>query len=366
MMRFSPSRWLAIVLVVFGLGPIIAQDTLILDQVIAKIGGEVVFHAEVEEQMAMMRERRLNPGPEDRCIILESLMAQSLLVHYAKVDSIEVSDAEIDGQIDARMNQILAMMNNDRKMFQDIYGQTVSELREQVRDEMKHKLLAERMQAQIMKTVQVTPNEVIEFFNNIPKDSLPFFNAEVELAEIVILPEVNQEEKAKALTKIRDLKKQLDEGADFATLARRYSEDGSARDGGYLGTTSRRSLVPEFEAVAYQLEAGEISDVVETEFGFHLIQLIQRKGLMIETRHILIRPQITEADRQLVKNKLEDIKKMVMSDSITFAQAVTKYGDKRVLSHSNNGRMVNPKTNNTFLKLQMSIPKSFSASIRST
>ncbi len=326
------------------------QDTIVLDKIVAKIGGEVIFHSDVEEQMAMMRERKGNPGKTEQCLILESLMAQAMLVHYAKIDSVEVTEDEVDAEIDARMDQILTYMNNDRKLFQEVYGQTVSEMREQVKDDMQRKLLGDKMQAEIMKNVDITPAEVLEFYNRIPKDSLPYFNAEVELAELVIYPQINEEERAKALEKINKVKDLLKAGEDFATLARKYSDDGSARDGGDLGWTTRGSFVPEFEATAFQLEVNETSDVIETEFGYHILQLLERRGNSIHTRHILVRPRITDADLQKTVNKLDSIKMLIAADSLSFPDAVHRFGDKRVQSYSNNGRMINPKTTNTFFE----------------
>lgn len=327
-----------------------AQDTIILDKIIAKVGGEVIFHSDVEEQMAMMRERKGNPGKTEQCVILESLMAKAMLVHYAKIDSVEVTDDEVESEIDARMNQILAYMNNDRKLFQEVYGQTVSEMREQVKEDMNRKLLGDKMQSEIMKSVEVTPSEVIEFFNRIPKDSLPYFNAEVELAEIVMFPKINDEERQKALDKITMIKEQLKGGAEFADLARKYSDDGSAREGGDLGWTTRGSFVPEFEATAFQLEVLQTSEVIETEFGYHIIQLLERRGNSIHTRHILVRPRITDVDLQKTKDLLDSVRNLVVWDSISFPDAVHKYGDKRAQSYSNNGRMINPKNNNTFFE----------------
>jgi peptidyl-prolyl cis-trans isomerase SurA len=344
---------LKIIIVCLGIflsGLVSAQDTIVLDKIIAKIGGEVIFHSDVEEQMAMMRERKATPGDAERCLILESLMAQAMLVHYAKIDSVEVTDDQIESEIDQRMNQILSMMNNDRKMFQEIYGQTVSEMREQVKDDMQRKLLADKMRAEIMNNVEVTPAEVVTFFNQIPRDSLPYFNAEVELAEIVIYPEVNPVERAKALDKITKIKEQLEAGADFAELAKKYSDDGSAKEGGNLGWTTRGSFVPEFEGAAFQLEKNQISEVVESEYGFHIIQLLERRVNSINTRHILIRPRITEEDLAKTRNKLDSIKHLIEIDSMTFAEAVHKFGDKRVQSFSNNGRMINPNTSNTFFE----------------
>ena len=333
------------------LGTVSGQDTIILDKIVAKVGGEVIFQSDVAEQIAMMRSRNMQPTAEDQCLILESLLAQAMLVHYARIDSVEVTDDEVNSEIDSRMNHLLGMMNNDRKMFQDIYGQTVSEMREQVREDMHRMLLGDRMKAQIMNNVEVTPSEVLDFYNNIPKDSLPYFNAEVELAEIVAYPQVNEVEKQKALDKINRIKEQINAGEDFAELARKFSDDRSnANEGGDLDWTARGSFVPEFEAAAFQLEPNQVSDVVETEFGYHIIQLLERRVNLIHTRHILVRPRITEEDLQKTRNMLDSVRQVIMSGDLNFAIAVERHGDKRVQSYSNNGRMINPKTSNTFFE----------------
>lgn len=299
-----------------------AQDTIILDKIVAKIGSEVIFHSDIESQLLTLRERQQPTGRSEQCQIMENLMASAMLVHYARIDSVEVTEEEINSEIDARMDQILSYMNNDRKLFQDLYGQTVSEMREQVREDMHRKLLGERMQSKIMEHVDVTPSEVVQFYNSIPKDSLPYYNAEVELAELVLTPKVNPDERIKALAKITKLLEQVRAGEDFATLARKYSEDGSAKDGGDLDWTSRGQFVPEFEAAAFQLEKDQISEVIESEYGFHIIQLIDRRGNSIHTRHILIRPKITDEDLAMTRNKLDSIRQLIEMDSISFGAAV--------------------------------------------
>ena len=328
-----------------------AQDTLILDKIIAKVGGEVIFYSDLESEMVSLREHKMPAGKNEACTMLESLLAQAMMVHYAKIDSVEVSDDEVNSEIDQRMNQILAYMNNDRKRFQEVYGQTVSEMRDQVREDMERKLQGDRMQAKIMENVDVTPSEVVEFYNSVPRDSMPYFNAEVELAELVMTPKVNPDEKIKALEKITKILQQVRAGEDFAALARKYSDDGSAKTGGDLDWTVRGSFVPEFEASAFQLEKDHVSEVVETEYGYHIIQLLDRRGNSIHTRHILIRPRITEEDKAKTKTTLDSIRHLVEMDSLTFAQAVLKFGDKKVQSYSNNGRLINPKTNNTFYEI---------------
>jgi peptidyl-prolyl cis-trans isomerase SurA len=328
-----------------------SQDTIMLDKLIAKVGSEIVFHSDLEGELVTMRERKMPTGRPEQCNVLESLLAQAMLVHYAKIDSVTVTEDEVNAAIDRRMNTILGYMQNDRKYFQEVYGQTVSEMREQVKEDMERMLLRERMQSTILEKIQVTPSEVIEFYNSIPKDSLPYFNAEVELAELVMYPKVNAEEHQKALDRINSLHAQIMAGADFAELARKHSDDGSARSGGDLDWSLRGTMVPEFEAVAFQLAKGQISEVVETEYGFHIIQLIERRVNQIHTRHILIRPDITPADQALTKNKMDSVRHLIEIDSLTFGEAVAKYGEKSVQSFSNNGRMINPKTGNTFYEI---------------
>ena len=327
-----------------------AQDTIMLDKVVGKVGSEIVFHSDVEGQLVNLRERKIPIGRVEQCTVLESMLAQAMLVHYAKLDSIVVSEDEINAGIDRRMNTILGYMQNDRKQFQEIYGMTVSEMREQVKEDMERKLLGDRMQSKILENVEVTPSEVIAFFNSIPKDSLPYFNAEVEIAELVMNPTVNPVERQKALDRINTIYAQLMAGEDFAELAKKYSEDGSARDGGDLDWSLRGTIVPEYEAVAFQLAKGQISEVVETEYGFHIIQLIERRVNQIHTRHILIRPDITPEDQAKTRILMDSVRHLIEIDTLTFGEAVTAYGDKNVQSYSNNGRMINPKTGNTFFE----------------
>ena len=207
-------------------------------------------------------------------------------------------------------------MNNDPIQFREFYGASVSEVKEQFRTDLENKLLIERMQNQVIADATVTPSEVKAFFAKIPQDSLPYFGSEVEVAEIVQVPRVNAEEKAKARKKLEDIRQRIVDGEDFGELAKRYSDDtGSARSpngGGDLSWVQRGQFVPEFEATAYNLEKNELSGIVETEFGFHLIQLLERRGNSIHTRHILIKPEITQADLDLSVRRLDSIRNLIV------------------------------------------------------
>ena len=326
-------------------------QTLVLDKIVAKVGNEFILHSEIEEQFAIWAER--GEVPDDaRCTILESSLVTNLLVHRAKIDSVEVTDDEVESDLNARMEHILAMMGNDYSQFEEYYGMTVSEAKDLNRIDLRKKLYAERMQRQIVDNIKVTPSEVKTYFDKIPKDSLPYFNAEVELGEIVMTPPVNTAERTRALALAEQILIELEDGADFAELATKYSDDrGSARQGGDLGPTARGTLVPEFEAAAYQLDTGEISPITETEFGFHIITLVKpRQGNSIRARHVLIKPRITESDLEKARAHLLDVRALILEDSLSFLEAVKEYSDKKVQSYTSGGRMVNPKTGNTFFE----------------
>ncbi len=329
-----------------------AQDRAVIDKVVAKVGSELVLLSEIEEQHALMSAQQGGLPEGARCMILDNLLAQRLMLNQARLDSVIVADEEVNAQLDARIERILAYMQGDVSQFEAYYGASINEVREQFREDLKNQILVERMQGQIMTNVKITPSEVKDFFNQIPKDSLPYFNSEVELGEIVYLPQVNEQEKEKAHQQLVDLRQRIVEGGeDFAELAAIYSDDpGSARAGGDLGWQKRNTFVPEFEAAAYNLEKDEISDIVESQFGFHLIQLIERRGNTIHTRHILVKPDITTDDLRLAKSKLDTVRQLVSTDSISFSKAVKEYSDEDAQSYNNDGNMVNPKSGNTFFE----------------
>ena len=330
----------------------VQAQRVLIDKVIAKVGGELVLLSEVEEQFSYASEQSGGIEPEVRCQILEQIMVQKLLVNQAKLDSVEVADEEVETQLDARFERILQMMGGDTKQFEDFYGQTIPEAREGMRSELRNQLLTDRMRSQVMGSIVVTPSEVKEFFARIPVDSLPYFNSEVEVREIVMKPEVNSEEDARAKNQLEDIKQRIEAGEDFAELAATYSDDpGSGRNGGDLGMTKRGSFVPEFEAAAYNLENGEIAEIIKSEFGFHLIQLIERRGNSIHARHILIKPEITYADMDKTKAKLDSVASVINADSLSFPFAVKFYSNDKVQSFNNAGLLTNPKTGNTFFEI---------------
>ena len=328
------------------------DERAVIDRLVATIGGEIILLSEVQEQFAYAKQQQADLPDEYRCIVLQNLVVQKMLVNQAKLDSLKVTDDEVESQLTARIDRLLLYFSQDQKALEEYYGQTIDQIKENTRTDLRNQLLAERMQAKITEKATITPAEVKAFFDNIPVDSLPYFNAEVELREIVFKPKVNAEEREKARKKVEDIRKRIEAGEDFAALAKKYSDDpGSGQEGGDLGWQKRGTFVPEFEAMAYKLEKNQLSPIVETEFGFHVMQLLERRGNLIHVRHVLIKPEITEADLTLSEKSLDSVRLQVKDKKITFSDAVKKYGDKNVQSYNNDGRMTNPRSGNTFFEV---------------
>jgi len=324
-----------------------------IDDIIAQVGEEIILLSEVEEQFALAAAQQGDLPVEAKCDIIDQLLSQKLILNQAALDSIVVSEDEIETQLNARIDRILGYMQGDVAQFEAYYGKSVNKVKEEFRTDLRAQITTERMQSIIMGDVKITPSEVKDFFALIPKDSLPYFNSEVEIGELVYKPKINNEERLAAMNKAQDIRDRIVEGGeDFAELASIYSEDpGSGKLGGELGWAKRNTFVPEFEASAYTLENGEISQLVETEFGFHILQLIERRGNSIKVRHILIKPVITQADLDLAAFQLDSIRNEIAIDSITFSKSVKRFGDENTQSYNNDGVMVNPQTGNGFFEI---------------
>lgn len=328
-----------------------AQDQKIIDGIIAKVGGEILLYSEWQEQIAFIKEKQAFLSKEDECGILQNMLIQKFLIHQAKVDSIDVNDAEVESQLNARIDQILQYMGNDYSKFEEYYGQPVAKVKDRFREDLKNQLLTERMQNKISGQLSMTPDEVKQFFNSIPKDSLPYLNAEVEIAEVVAYPKINTQQERIAIEKLEKIISKIKAGEDFDKLASVHSDDaGTAKNGGALGWMRRGNLVPEFEATAYNLEQDSISGIVETEFGYHIIKLLGRRGNSILTKHILIKPRYEDSDYDKCEKYLDSIRSKIIKDTIVFEAAVRQYSSKKAESFNNGGRVQNPKTGTNYFE----------------
>jgi peptidyl-prolyl cis-trans isomerase SurA len=345
--------WIALGLLLWTSSMVVGQRKQV-DRVIAIVGNHIILQSDLEAQIKVLQNQSQGaPLPDDaRSLIFDQLLANALMLAEAEKDSVLVDDAEVQVQLDTRVKTIMGYMNNSVEKFIEFYGMRPAEMKDFMRDQMRDQLVQQRMQQQIMASITITPQEVKNFFETIPRDSLPYFSSEVELAEVVIKPKINPIEDNRAKQLARNLLIQIvSDSVDFELLAKKYSDDrGSAALGGNLGVQPRGSLVPEFEAAAYQLKPNEVSDVVKTEYGYHIIQLINRLGNTINTRHILIRPKVTTEDREKAFNDLDSIRNLILNDSITFSAAIAEYSEEE-FSKTRAGRIMNPMTGEPYFEL---------------
>lgn len=316
----------------------------VIDQIVAVVGDDIILKSDIESQYIQLRAQGYTSDHRDvKCDILEELLFQKLLLNQARTDSIEISNSEVDQEINRRLNVFINQYGSEKKL-EEVYGKSIAEIRADFRSIIRDQLLTQRMQMKLVSDITITPGEVREFFNSIPKDSIPIIDAYVELSELVIQPEISREERSATIKKLEDIRQRILDGESFSTMAVLYSEDqGSAIRGGELGYVSREDLVPEFAAVAFNLKDNKtVSRVVETEFGFHIIQLVDRRGTLVNVRHILISPKITDEQLSKAENKITEIYNKIINDSISFSEAVQKYSTAD--SRHNNGIVTNPFT----------------------
>lgn len=299
-----------------------------LDRIVAVIDEGIITEYDVESNYRALRSEGYKDDGTLRCRVFEKLLTEKLLLAKAKNDSLTVGDDQIENELARRLDVIVATMRSEREV-EAVYGKTVLELKQELRPEISDQLLVDQMRGKILGDAAVTPKEVKDFFKAVPEDSLPFFNAEVEISHIVIKPTPSLANKKKAKERLTELREQILAGKiTFEEAAKKYSMDrGSAEEGGELPPFGRKQMVTEFEEEAYNMEEGHICDVFETKFGYHIIRLDQRLGDRISCRHILIRPAVDREDEARAFARLSDIRSYILSDSLTFATAAARYSD---------------------------------------
>ncbi len=306
-----------------------AQDTgLVVDKIIGKVDNYIVLKSELEmAYQSYLAEG--NPATEDaRCELFNRLIMNKLMVAKAEIDSVVVTDLEVDNNTDQRMQMILQSSGNSPEQLERQYGKTMEQIKLELRDQIREQLLAREMTSRITKDLTVTPAEIRRFYNKIPTDSLPFYSSDVEVAQIVRVAKVSNAQKEEAKRKLNELRERVLKGENFNELATKNSEDPSAQyNGGDMGYVGRGAMVPQFEAVAFKLKLGEISQPFESPFGFHILQLIDRRGNEYHSRHILISAVPSAEDIKNSENYLDSLRTMIVRDSIKFERAAKEYSD---------------------------------------
>jgi len=326
---------------------IYAQQVQVIDKIVAVVGNNIIMQSDIEEQYMQYRMQGGIKGSASsiRCEILEDMLFRKLMLNQAELDSITVSDEQIDSEVDRYIRYYLSQFGSQEKL-EKYYDKPMKDIKTDLHDMLKEKQLMEEVQRKIVEGVNATPSDVREFYNNIPKDSIPMVSAQYEIAELVKKPPITLDEKLAVKERLYGLRSRILKGERFSTMALLYSEDpGSAKKGGELGFKGRGELVPEFEAAAFALKDGEISEVVETEYGYHIIQLIERRGDYINVRHILLTVRVSPEALQTAYNELEYIADLIRKDSITFDEAVKVHSDED--DKTNGGYLINPVTGGT-------------------
>ena len=302
-----------------------AQETLV-DGVAAVVGKNIIKHSDIERPMAQMRVRgSVGDAKTSRCNIMENLILNQLLVHKGEVDSVEVTDDEVDYYVQLYLKNDLRQYGT-REALREATGFSYDELKEQYERMLRNMILAQRVQYTLTESVSVTPREVNEFFNSLPADSLPTIHERYEFSEIELAPDISEAERDRVRNQLAELRERVLKGEKFSMLATLYSQDpGSAKKGGELGFFSRGEMVGEFESAAFALKPGEVSPIIETQYGFHIIQLIERRGNTVNCRHILIIPQVSAEDLLAARMKLDSLAVEIRNGSISFEDAARKY-----------------------------------------
>jgi peptidyl-prolyl cis-trans isomerase SurA len=316
-----------------------------IDKIVAVLGESIILTSDVDGQYSQYLAQGYKDDGALKCQIIEALLTQKMLQNQAMIDSLEISEQQVEDELNRRIKYFISQIGSAEKLEQFI-GKSILEFKAELREDVRAVIMAQNMQQEITRTVNVTPNEIKKFYETIPRDSLPFFNKEVQVGVITKKPAISAKAKQEAKDKLESLRERVAKGEDFSTLAILYSQDGSAKSGGELGFVGRGELVKAFEQVAFKLRPGELSSVVETEFGFHIVQLIERRGEQVNVRHILIKPTFDYQDLLNAKKILDSVYNLILTKEITFADAAQKFSDDDA-TKNNSGLMLNPQDGST-------------------
>jgi peptidyl-prolyl cis-trans isomerase SurA len=328
----------------------------VVDRIIAKVDNYIILESELQASYHQYLNSMDGPAPDDlKCKVFETLLINKVLVAKAEIDSVIIDKDQVDAELDRRMKYFIQQIGSQEKL-EEYYGKSVEELKQDLRPQVKEQLLIERMQETITAKVKVSPGEVKKFFSELPKDSLPFFSTEYEVGQIMKNAMVSKDQKMAARKKLDDIRRRILNGEDFCSLANQYSEDvASAKDCGQLGFFKMGDLVPTFEAAALKLkqpkydtsgrmiEQPQLSDIVESPFGYHIIQLLDRKGNEYNSRHILIKATSSKKDLGASSVYLDSLRTAINSGSISFEKAAKEFSDDRA-TNGNGGFFIDPTT----------------------
>ncbi len=326
---------------------IVNTTRLKADGVAAVVGDFIVLESDLDREIAQLEAQGADLSGVTRCELFGSLLEDKLYAHQAIQDSVIVNELYIQSLVEQQIQGILAQAQQDISWLVKYYRkQSEQQLRDEMYEINKNTYLAQEMRKKIFDGIEVTPEEIRTFFNDIPKDERPTFGTELKVAQIVVIPKVTEEAKQKVIDKLNGFKKDVENGSSFVTKALFYSEDGGSKNnGGLLPTMNRKNpqMVKEFRDVAFNLQEGEVSDPFETDFGFHIIYLEKIRGQDYEVRHILLRPELSQEAVQEAKNTIDEVREKIVNGLISFEDAAKEFSDEEETKYEG-GRLMNPIT----------------------
>ena len=322
-----------------------------IDKIQAIIGSEILLISDIENQYNQILSQGVIETEDMRCQIVDELLLQNFLIHHAKIDStIEIVSDDIDAEINNRISYFENQLGSLEKV-EAYFTRSIESMEDELRIIVKDQFYTQKKQSKIISDVKITPNEVKDFYRTLNSEEIPIVPTKLQMSQIVIEPELSEDKKNSIKEKLNGFRKRIYNGEDFKVLATLYSDDVvSANNGGELGFMQRGDLVPEFERAAFKLKKDEISEVVESKFGYHIIQMIERRGEQINVRHILIKPKFSSLSLQNARENINSIKSDLDSSLISFKDALQKYSDDE--SKNNGGLIINPKNGTTFFTFE--------------
>lgn len=300
----------------------------VVDKIIAKVDNYIVIKSELERAYQDYLTNGGSPSEESKCQYFAMLVRNKLMLAKAEIDSVVVLDGEVDLNTQNRMDMILSQSGRTEDELEALYGKTMEQVRLELREQIREQMIVSKMESEMTKDIGVTPSDVKRFFSKIPKDSLPYFSASVEVAQIVKIAKVSEVQENETKLELIGIRNRILAGEDFVTLAQKYSDDPSVTtNGGDMGWSGRGRMVPEYEAMAFKLKPNEISQPFKSQFGIHIMQLIERRGNEYHSRHILMSPKPSQADLDDAARYLDSLRNLVVSDSLKFQNAAKEYSD---------------------------------------
>ncbi len=337
------------------------QKRIKIDGVVAVVGDYIILDSDLDKQFAQLEASGVSKSDmPTRCQLFGKLLEDKLYAHHAIQDSIVVNELEVRSQVDQQFSYILEQMDGSLPRMLKFYNKdTEQSLRDEMLEINKSQQLAGKMKEKIVKDIEVTPEEVRQYFNEIPKDERPFFGTELKVAQIVVIPKISEVEKQKVIDRLKEFKADIQErGASFTSKVVLYTDDVASRKTGGLYTLNRKrpQMVKEFRDVAFSMQEGEISDPFETDFGYHIILLEKIRGQEYDVRHVLLRPEVTQAAIKEAKEKIDLIRKRIVDGEITFGQAAREFSDEEE-TRNDGGQLINPRTQDYSFELTKMDPE---------